>query len=304
MAGGDNSRDDKASEVEKQAGMERWERSRRDDLADAIGVIVIPPYHGADASGRIKFGLPPLGGFWDDSVVNRYVGEVEKTIQSVIQEEADVDSELRTRSAEIAAAPYSVGPAAQEWPKYLFLLYEHGQYILDDALRLYGAAQMVQSVVKRLRKHDDQVADDKDRSVDQYEAKQVAGAGNGPIHAEVWLTPGALVSLCVMDAHDRYDIRDDIDVEIHTRSWSDYSTQGHPGLGNDIHMVRVRGEGKSLYWVVQTSGAVVEHFSLEDQVLAQLPLPTWFEDEPWRTSSFRTDHQHIQLKFDFDAKEH
>ena len=301
MAGGKNSRDEKTSEAEAPAGEERWARSRRDDLANTIGVIVVPPFHGEDASGKIKFGIRPVGGYWDDETVARYVAETQFTIIAIKETIAGLKEELGWSEALVKGEPYSVGPAAQEWPKFLYLLYEHGRPILENAVLMYSAGQMVKTIVRSIRHHDDQISKDPDRSVDRFRDSDLPEASTEAVAAELLLTPGALVSLCIMDAYDRYDIRDGIDVEIHTRSHSDYSTQGHPGFGGDIHSVRIRKNGNSLYWVVQTSGAVVEHFSLKNQVLAQLPLPNWFEEDSSRTDSFRTDRQHFQLRLDLDA---
>lgn len=302
MAGTKKSSDDNTNDGEKRASMDRWADARREDLAEAIGLIILPPPHGADASGEVKFGIRPEGGLYNPDVVERYVSEAQELVQSTVYERSQDDQHLRERSGDIVSNPYSVGPAAQEWPKYLFLIYESGQHVLDDALRLYGAAQIVREVVKRLHRHDEKIAEDPSRSADVTIRYPSGGAPSTEVAAGILLTPGGLVSLCVMDAFDHYDTRDNIDVEIHTRSWSGYSTQGHPGSSDDIHTVRITESKRELYWVVQTDGRVLEHFSVENQKMTQLPLPEWFDDSSWRTSYFQTETSYAQLKMDIDEK--
>ena len=297
MAGGDKSRDEKRDDDKMQADMERWERSRRDDLADAIGLIVVPPFHGADETGEVKFGLRPLGGFWDDETLKRYMDEVQGTVQSSIAEASVVDEELQSRRSEVTAEPYSVGPAAQEWPKYLLLLYEYGRPVLENAVLIYSAGQIVQSIVKKIRRHDLQLSKDKNRSLDRFEARKLPATSTSAVEAELMLTSGALVSLCMMDLHDRYEPIGVVDVEIHTRSRSSYSTQGHPGFVNDVHLVRVQLSGRSLFWSLQTDGRVLDHYQILGARLTQLPLPSWFKDEVQGDLPFESEVKDYRIRW-------
>lgn len=291
MAGGKDSKKDQPSEAEMEAGMERERKARRDDLAEAIGLVLIPPFHGQDERGDYKFGLPPYGGFYDSATVERYITDMGQVVQSVVESGPINGGDSTIRGDEIQPYPYSVGPAAQEWPKYLFLIYEYGRPILEDSVLLYSAGQMVRSVVKRIRQRSGEIAKDETRSVDQ--SSQAAF----PVEPELLLTPGSLVSLCITDLHDRYDPIGIVDVEIHTRSWSSYSTQGHPGLADDVHLVRVQLSGRSVFWSLQTNGRVRDHFQLVGGKLMQLPLPNWFEIDRQNDVDFETELKKYQLRW-------
>jgi hypothetical protein len=108
-----------------------WSEARRSDLEDALGVIVSLP-------GSWEEGAPPELYQWYFVSSPEFKAFEADFTEDVRQALIDAYAPVLPRQVlvQVEARPYSVGPAAQEWPKYLYLL-EHA----------WVAAQVVATLV-------------------------------------------------------------------------------------------------------------------------------------------------------------
>lgn len=170
---------------------------------------------------------------------------------------------------------YSVGPAAQEWPKFFFDLYQDARPFLSDGASALGWGYFVRDLVRSLWSW----AARKQREQSEYpDAENVTYSGHGVVPS-ITLTRPAIVALCYAHLVDEHGVSGDVTVDTFPRSYTSYATPDHPG-GQETYLVRARSGRRSFFYHISGTGEVAEHFLLVGTTITPLPLPNFVGEEP------------------------
>lgn len=252
----------------------RWALARRNDLADAFGIAFSVPIHGRGEEGVWKYGLREPGGMASRELTEAFDDDVTQIVRhaaadlvskGVITEE-DADS--------LHAQPYSVGPAAQEWPKILFDLYQHARPFLNDGASLLAWGACIHAVIRGVR----QWASKTERQVYGASEDQAASYTGSSVMPGMFFTRPALTALCYADVVERYGVSQSVTIDSHSRPLTTYATVDHPG-GQETYLIRFKTGRKSYFYHANGTGVVSEHYLLSGSSIALLPLPDFLGDE-------------------------
>lgn len=269
MAGGKNS---KPPEPVDPAVEEQWRLSRREDLADAFGLVLSIPWHGQDDQGEWRFGLTPMGGMPNMEWQSQFESEMKLLIRDTASGLVSRGLLTENQAASLDYHPYSVGPAAQEWPKIFFDLYQDARPFLADGASLLGWGYFFRDTITALWTW----ASKKEREQSEYpDAESVTFMGYSA-KPSLTLTGPAVVALCYADLVERHGISEPTTIETFPRGLAGYETPGHPG-GGETYLLRFRVGRRNFFYYVSGTGKVTEHFLMVGTTLSLLPLPDFLE---------------------------
>ena len=271
MAGGEQSSEYEIDpEVEK-----RWQLSRRTDLANAFGVMLNVPAHGQDDAGKWQYGRTPTAGMAHGDFADAFQTEMQSLITlhgSFLVSEGLLSAE---QVEALAGHPYSVGPAAQEWPKYFFEFYRDVRPILSDGASVLGWAYFFKDLVRGIQLW----SSNKQQEVYESMAGQDYSPGDwSEVSVTPVLTRPALIALCYADVTKRYGIGEDVTIDTFPRSYTDYATPDHPG-GSETYLVRIKAGKRRFFYLVDSNGRASEHYLTTGADLTLLPLPNLLGDD-------------------------
>lgn len=269
MAGGKN-----ATPVVDPETEELWRLSRREDLADALGFVLSVPWHGQDEKGSWKYGLRPQYGWANPEIEAEFRSEMHALI--IVTAAPLVSRGLVTADQvqSIPSHPYSVGPAAQEWPKLFFDLYQDARPLLSDGASILGWGYFLRDLMKGLWSW---AASKQQEQAEPAEAENVTYSGHGVIPT-ITLTRPAIVALCYAHLVDHCGVSENVTVETFPRSFTSYATPGHPG-GAETYLVRAKAGRRSFFFHVSGAGEVTEHYLSVGTSITPLPLPNFMGDD-------------------------
>lgn len=178
---------------EEQRSRDAW----RTDLAFSIGFIVSPPPHGPDASGRWRYGLPSFGGMYSQEVVDEFTVVADAIVSDVATNlAAQGVIPLETAQA-VRGAQYAVGPAAQEWPTFLYMLWQDIRPFLNDGAMLIEWAHAIAWGRQRFQRWE---MDTYEAQVEEVAAPDVLTSPQyEQIRPSVTVTQGGVIALCYAD---------------------------------------------------------------------------------------------------------
>jgi hypothetical protein len=252
-----------------------WEEARREDLDDSIALAIMVPFHGKDDEGNLQFGLRPDLGWAKEEMVAQFESEVRQIIQessSILVEQGLVERETVDG---LDGRPYSVGPAAQEWPQLLFTLKVDVWTFINSGASLLAWGYFLRDVLQGL-------ANLGARLREQANAALQEVPYGDPRRAEINLFPtltrADVVALCFADAEGRYAIRGQFAIEAFPRSAAYYSGPDHPA-GNEQYLVRISNGDRDFFYLIQASGQVIEHYMVTGGQVSLLTLPKFHPDD-------------------------
>ena len=253
----------------------RWQMSRRTDLANTFGIVLNVPSHGQDQDGNWEYGRIPIGGMANQQLVSEFRAEMRELIR---QHASALVAEglLMERQAEtLDSHPYSVGPAAQEWPKIFFEFYKDVQPILSDGASALGWGYFVKDLVSRIHWWNANKQKEVYESMSRQESypQEWRELSITPV-----LTRPALIALCYVDLTKRYGIGDDLTIDTYPRSYSEYETPDHPA-GGETYLIRLKAGKRGFYYLVNGKGIVSEHYLTTGSDITLLPIPNLLGEE-------------------------
>lgn len=270
---------------------ERWRLSRREDLADAFGIVLSVAWHGRDAQGNWRYGLNPLGGMPNGEYQAQFESDMRALIREVASGLAGQGVITEEQVATLNFYPYSVGPAAQEWPKIFFDLYQDARPFLADGASLLAWGYFFKDTFRAIRTW----ASNKERAQSEYpDCENVTYSGHDAMPS-VTLTRPAIVALCYTDLVDRHAVTGDLTIETFPRSFTSYATVDHPG-GGESYILRARAGRHSFFYHVDGTGEVSEHYLIVDSTLTPLPLPNLRGDETTLSRPYALPSQQVKIK--------
>jgi hypothetical protein len=239
---------------------DRWSKSRRADLMDALGVIVSLP-------GSWEEGAPPELYQW------YFVGSPEfkafeaDFTEAVRQALIDAYAPVLPRDAldQVEARPYSVGPAAQEWPKYLYLL-EHA----------WVAAQVVATLVD--------VGEAARYAMELYRRalRRLGFNPDSPTAPRLGFTKRNLEGLCASYVREHFHPRANLSAASEGFP-TVYGTAGHPG-SSEWYRVAVHAGRQEYIFDIDTWANVTRLIRKDGRREIDLPWRGWqraeFGEEP------------------------
>jgi hypothetical protein len=230
---------------------DQWSEARRSDLEDALGVIVslpAPREEGAPAE-LYQWYFVNSPEFQDFEAAF-----TEAVRQALIEAYAPV---LPPQALDqLEARPYSVGPAAQEWPKYLYLL-EH----------VWAAAQVVSTLVD--------VGEAAQFAMELFR-KALHRLGfnpESPSAPRLGFTQKNLEGLCASYVREHFHPRAQLSTSTEV-SPSAYGSAGHPG-GGERYRVAVRAGRQEYIFDIDTWATVSGLFRRERAQETSLPWCGW-----------------------------
>jgi hypothetical protein len=270
---------------------ELWRLSRREDLADAFGIMLSIPWHGQDSQGVWRFGLNPMGGMPNMEWQNQFESEMKELIRGSAFSLVSRGLLTQDETDALDSHPYSVGPAAQEWPKIFFDLYQDARPFLNDGASILGWGYFFRDLIGRLWTW----AANKQREQSEYpEAENVTYSGHGVVPT-ITLTRPAIVALCYAHLVDQHGVSEEMTVETFPRSFTSYATPDHPG-GQETYLVQARAGRRSFFFHVSGTGEVAEHYLIVGITVTPLPLPNFVGDEFQSSSRESFPSQRIVIK--------
>lgn len=264
---------------EEMAAQRRWSLARRTDLADAFGVVLPVPAHGQDERGNWKYGLRSIGGAASERIVKEFDEEITEVIRNSARYLSDNQLLNNQQVDTIQSQPYSVGPAAQEWPKILFDFYQSARPLLNDGASLLAWGYFFLNLIHGVRTW----ASETERKISGGPESQAASYVGSSIMPRIVFTRPAIVALCFADMSQRHEIDESMTVESFPRSFTDFATVDHPG-GQETYLIRFRAGRRSFFYHASGTAEITEHYLLAGSTVTLLPLPD-FGNEGYRTMS-------------------
>jgi hypothetical protein len=232
---------------------DRWDEARRSDLENALGVIVSLPGPREEGAPLELYqwyfvGSPEFKAF-EANFTNDVRQALIKAYAPVLPPHALVQLEAR---------PYSVGPAAQEWPKYLYLL-EH----------LWVAAQVVATLVE--------VGEAARQAMELYRRalRRLGINPDSPTAPRLGFTKKNLEGLCASYVQEHFHPR--ACLAAMSEAFPDptgYGTAGHPGAG-EWYRVAVRAGRQAYVFDINTWANVTRLVRRDGQQEIALPWRGW-----------------------------
>jgi hypothetical protein len=273
-------------------GKRIWQLARRDDLADAFGIVLRVPAHGRDDEGNWHYGREPFGGVPNQEFENAFFAEM----QSIIDGSSHFLVSRGLLTAEQAEAieghPYSTGPAAQEWPQHFFEFYRDVQPIINNGASLIEWAAFFGALFKGFRFW---TSRKQEEVVESLNGQLVPGISLPRISITPVLTRADVIALCYADMTKRYGIGEDVTVDAFSRSLPFYETLDHPG-GSETYLVRIRAGGRKFHYLVDSKGQVIEHYLTTGSDLTLLELPNLVGAETGGLSRDPQPSQRLRIK--------
>lgn len=251
-----------------------WDLQRRSDLADAFGIAFSVPTHGQDDEGRWKFGLPAQGGMNSQELTEKFADDITHIIRYAAVDLVDKGVITKQDVLSIRAQSYSVGPLAQEWPKFLFDLYQSARPFLNDGASLLAWGAFIIDVIRGVRKW----ASKTEREVHGASEDQAGSYTGSRIMPKVFFTGPALTALCYTDVVERYGVSQSVTIDSLSRSFTTYATADHPG-GQETYLIRFKAGRKSYFYHAHGTGVISEHYLMVSSTITLLPLPDFLGDE-------------------------
>lgn len=239
----------------------------RDDLVDAIGIIIAPPMHRVDEKGRVIWGQSDGGLTSSPEVIDEFRAEIEKIVADTSNELADPFPLNRT----LPSHPYSHPPAAQGIVEFAFMLWEQRDVIIDNLDRLITVGTVVLAISERTKSWFQQ----KQQSVSEE---------NPPDQPARWITPmgetdpmitwtqAAAAAAVIADAYGRYGVTEGCEVRVYPRANPFTSGPKHPDHQTS-YLLRLQDGTRVLIYHLRSNGEVVEHFQLAGDRITPLPIP-------------------------------
>ena len=247
----------------------RYQLQRRSDLANAFGIVISVPLHGQDEQGNWRYGLSPQYGWPNQDIEAEFAREMRSLISSRARRLA-ASGIISPEQAIIEEHPYSVGPAAQEWPKLFFELYQDARPYLSDGASLLAWGYFFIDVVRGIWAW---ASDTERKQASQSGSDSTIYMGTSVMPGIV-LTRPAIVALCYTDLIDRHGVTGDVTIDTFPRSLTSYATPDHPG-GPETYLVRAKAGRRTFFYLLDGRGKVLEHYSLAGATLTLLSLPNF-----------------------------
>jgi hypothetical protein len=251
----------------------RWELARRTDLADTFGIVLSVPPHGQDDQGRWQYGLMPIGGMSNQLFVSQFEADMRSTIATYAP--SLISSGLLTpdQAEAIGGHPYSIGPAAQEWPQFFFEFYRNAQPFLSEGATLLAWGYFLKDAVRGISTWSPRNQHEPHGSPDS-EPMTRAQQLDTSVHPV--LTPADLIALCYVDLTRRYGIGDDVTIDVLPRSFTEFATPDHPSA-DVTYLMRIKAGKRRFFYFVDSTGKVTEHYLSTGDDLTLLMLPALFD---------------------------
>jgi hypothetical protein len=248
--------------------------SYRDDLADSFGIMIAVAKHGPSPDGVIKYGYPPMpGGFNDQEMAEAFKSEMSGLIVESMSGLVDMGIISEEAVTTVKADPYSLPPAAQEWPKVFFDLYQDARPFLADGASLLAWGYFLRDAISRIWIW----SSNKEREQSGPNPPENASYTGQGIMPGIALTRPAILALCYLDLIERHGIKEKITIDAHSRTSPFFiSSVDHPG-GRETYLVKAKAGSTSFFYIVRGSGDVIEHFSTSRSTLTLLELPNFVE---------------------------
>jgi hypothetical protein len=252
----------------------RWQLAYRTDLANAFGLVLSMPAHGRNNLGNWQYGLIPMGET-SQTLEDDFRTEMHSIIHSHTSFLISQGLLTHEQVEDIEGHSYSVGPAAQEWPRFFFELYRDAQPFLTDGASLLGWGYFLKDVIREINYWASRKQQEVDESRDAETVRVEQWAEVEVTHV---LTRADLIALCYADMMKRYGIGQVVTIDTFPRSFTEFATPDHPS-GPETYLIRIKAGKRRFFYLVNSKGEVSEHFLTTGDDLTLLPLPNLLDDD-------------------------
>lgn len=261
--------------------------SKRDDLNNAVGIIVTLPDHGADDTNRVSWGRRTIGGMYSDEFYQEFSREMETAVEEVQEFVPSAPPLNRTQPSHL----YETGPDAQTWPQIALMLWEDVRPYLQDidtVISLSIAAKMLQqSILNWHEKKNEEIMEEYSQEIESGRTPTIE-----PVEPAIVITQGVALAAAVTDVVQRHGVAGRLHVETYPRGFPGYSDAGHPSSSTS-YLVRCRANRRSFFYHFLPDGEIQEHFLVTGPDVTMLSLPP---NEHGEANMFRTAFPGMSVK--------
>lgn len=267
------------------------ELAYRNDLEQAIGIIVVPPENHFDSRGNLVWGST------DNTLTGdrRVFEELRQYLAAASDQVIGSSDSLPPSDRKAPTHTYEIPPAAQSWPQIAVMLWEHGKPYLENTDLVFSLALAVKEIVVLTHRWFDR----KNGEIGELNREDYE-AGRPPTHKFVtpkfMLTQGAILSLVVANLVERFGYNADLEIEVFPRGFEGYNDPNHPN-STLSYLVQCSFSDQVIVYIVMSSGKVIEHFQIKDLELTPLPAPNLLAPEVSLFDSVPGDNG-LHLRFD------
>lgn len=258
---------------------ELYTLSRRNDLNEAVGLIVVLPDHSIGDRGSPIWGRSPEYGTHSDVALKVFSEDMESVVNDVVSYDDRVPPLVR----KIPSHLYETGPAAQTWPQVALMLWEDVRPYLQDIDMLVSIGLAVELLKQRVATWHQE----KNQEIGEQYGNDVA-EGRTPsvvyMEPKVVITQGSAVALAVKDLVNRHGVAGRIQVNTFPRGFPGYSDASHPSWST-TYLVQCMVGRRSFIYHFLTDGKLHEHYLLSGSKITLLPIPG---DDQESVDMFRT----------------
>ncbi|MGC4192861.1 MAG: hypothetical protein QM589_17080 [Thermomicrobiales bacterium] len=259
--------------------------SRRTDLADAIGIVITLPDHARGQDGQLRWGADPFAGAYDQRAYQDFQKAMLLIPEETVKAHERIPSLQRTEEIHL----YETGPAAQTWPQFALMLWEHAEPILSSGVLVVEAGKIVRDVIRRAKEwHDDTNTE----LAHQYEYNPTQ-----PYHRpervefRYALTQGAAIALAAEDVQTRHAVSPPFTIQSFVRGFPGYSDANHPSWSTS-YLVQCHVEHRSFMYHYRPGGELSEHYLVFGSDVTPLAFPP---TEDGRLDMFHTVFAGLQI---------
>lgn len=252
---------------------EEWRLAGRSDLGNVFGIVIAVPDHGQDDQGNWHYGLRTAYGIPNRELELEFESEMRGLFTGLTSDAVSRGMLTKEEAEKLRVHPYSVGPAAQEWPKLFFELYQNTRPFLSDGASLLQWGGFVLYVINKLRSW----ASQKEREQSMAPESSATSCSGASVMPPLVFTRPAIAALCYVDLVQRHAVTADVTLDTFPRSYTEFATDDHPA-GNESYLIRAKTGNRAFFYHVSGAGEVGEHYLLIGSKLSLLQLPNFIEE--------------------------
>lgn len=269
-----------------QVETETSKEARRADLDHSISMMVVVPVHGPGPSGRVAYGNRPFdGGFADTAIVDEFKQDIEQFLSGLGRGLVFEGFATEDQIAAIRLRPYSVGPAAQEWPQFILNFIQDARPVLNDGATLLAWGGFIKAVIDSIGNWVDRrkatIAEERAPQLVEYDPRT-------EVAVKPVFTRAAIVCLCYQDMVTRSGVGTSCTVDVLTRSAEHYAGPDHPS-GMEAYLIRFGIGSRNFIYHVNAYAFVLEHYLISGADMTMLTLPKFVEHDRPRIDTPKPD---------------